>query len=66
MDIFIKFKDGKVDDTSFPTVNEKVESGESKRLFNGSKDSEDFYEKFFENSSNIATELFGSVSLSLK
>ncbi|CAG5095871.1 Oidioi.mRNA.OKI2018_I69.XSR.g14377.t1.cds [Oikopleura dioica] len=56
--------DGKVDDTSFPTVYKKVESGESKRLFKGFNDeSQDFYEKFFENSPNIPSQLFGSLNI---
>ena len=52
--------EGKNDGTSIPTVYQKVESGESKRLFDRFDDFEDFYEKFFENSPGIRPTLFWS------
>jgi len=48
-------------ETSIPTVYQKIESGESKRLFN--RFDEDFYEKLFENSLGIRSALFGSLNI---
>jgi len=53
--------EGKFDETSIPTVYQKIESGESKRLFN--RFDEDFYEKLFENLPGIRSALFGSLNI---
>lgn len=52
---------GELDESSIPTVYQKIESGESKRLFN--RFNEDFYEKLFENSPGISSALFGSLNI---
>jgi len=52
---------GELDESSIPTVYQKIESGESKRLFN--RFNEDFYEKLFENSPGIRSALFGSLNI---